>query len=281
MKKLLLSVVSIACVILSFAQDVTETKNPSPYHTSFKVDGPIIIGNLAVSALGLSLIQNKDSLTPAQVQTKTIDKVPFFDRSSAGWYSEQANDDSYIPFYGAFAMPLVMMVLDNNERQKAGQVLVLYSETMAITSTLFTLSAGLIDRPRPLVFSSTENWRDSEAPMDKRMSKNSQRSFFAGHTASSAAATFFAAKVFQDFNPDSKWKPFVWGVAAAIPASVGYLRYKAGQHFLSDNILGYVIGGATGVLVPQLHKNKMMENVSIYPAMGLDSKGIAVVYHIK
>ncbi len=270
---------SFACVIFSFAQDAAETKNPSPYHTSFKVDGPIIIGNLAVSALGLSLIQNKDSLSAAQVQTKTIDKVPFFDRSNAGWYSEKANDDSYLPFYGAFAMPIVMMVVDKNERQKAGQVLVLYSETMAITSTLFTLSAGLIDRPRPLVFSNEDGI--SEAPMDKRMSKNSQRSFYAGHTASSAAASFFAAKVFQDFNPDSKWKPFVWGVAAAIPASVGFLRYKAGQHFLSDNILGYVIGGATGILVPQLHKHKMMENVSVYPSMGVGSKGIAVVYHIR
>ena len=46
----------------------------------------------------------------------------------------------------------------------------------------------------------------------------------------------FTAKVFNDFNPDSPARPFVWAGAVAVPAYVGYLRTKAGKHFLTDNI---------------------------------------------
>jgi membrane-associated phospholipid phosphatase len=135
------------------------------------------------------------------------------------------------------------------------------------------MATGNIYRSRPFVYG-------TKADYNLRIDKNSQRSFFAGHTAATAAATFFMAKAFADFNPDSKAKPYVWAFAATVPAVVGYLRYKAGMHFLSDNLLGYVIGAGTGILVPQLHKIKGMKNVTISPAVGLGSKGLAVTYKL-
>jgi membrane-associated phospholipid phosphatase len=32
------------------------------------------------------------------------------------------------------------------------------------------------------------------------------------------------------------------------------LRYGGGKHFFSDIIVGYAVGAAIGILVPQLHK---------------------------
>lgn len=251
--------------------DLSDSRNV--YTTKFKVDAPIIVAGVGLSYLGVRLIQDKKPLTAAEVAQRTKDKVPFFDRSSAGWYSEKANDDSYQPFYFSFAAPIAMVLINKNERHRAGQVLVMYTETMAITGTLFTITAGLIHRSRPLVYG-------TKAPLSLRMSEKSQRSFYAGHTAASAAAAFFAAKVFQDLNPDSKAKPFIWVLAAAVPASVGYLRYKAGMHFLSDNLLGYAIGAATGILVPQLHKNKKLKNnFSLSPAVGSNYQGFSMTYH--
>ena len=243
----------------------------SVYTTKFWVDGPVILGGLGLTAVGVSLVNSKKDLTMAQLATKTKDKIPFFDRGNAGYYSENADNLSYIPFEVSFGIPLVMGLINKNERQKYGQVLVLYGETMAITGALFTLTDGTINRSRPYVYG-------TNAPLDKRLGKNAQRSFFAGHTAATAAATFFAAKAFQDFNPDSKAKPYVWAAAAAIPGLVGYLRYKAGMHFLSDNIVGFAIGAGVGILVPQLHKNKIMKNITFMPAMENGSKGIAVFY---
>lgn len=258
----------------TFAQDssfVLSTKRTSPYKTSFKTDALITTGAVGATALGLYLIQNKKDLTPAELAAKKKEDVNFFDRGSAGFYSEKANDDSYIPFYTAFASPIVLMLINKNERSKAGQVFVLYTQTLAITSAMFTVAAGAINRSRPLVYG-------TKAPESLRLAGKSQRSFYAGHTASTAAATFFAAQAFADFNPDSKLKPFIWVVAAAVPATVGYLRYKAGYHFLSDNILGYVIGAGTGILIPKWHRSGKMQNLSLTPFYENNVKGISFNY---
>ncbi|MBA2562173.1 MAG: phosphatase PAP2 family protein, partial [Chitinophagaceae bacterium] len=218
------------------------------------------------------LIQNKKDLAATELINKTKEDVIFFDCGSAGYYSEKANDDSYLPFYGSFAMPVVMGLINKNQRNKFGQIMVLYTQTMAITSSMFTITAGAINRSRPLVYG-------TKAPSDLRLAGKSQRSFYAGHTAASAAATFFAAKVFQDFYPHSKAKPYVWALAATVPAITGYLRYKAGYHFLSDNILGYIIGAGTGILIPKMHKNKNLNNITIIPEAGNNYKGISFTYH--
>jgi len=255
----------------NYAADV---KRPSPYKTSWRKDGWITLGLIGVNAGGLYLIQNKKDLTPAQLAMKSRDDVPSFDRGNVGYFDEKANDASYIPFYASFAWPVAMMLIDGDQTRNFGQVLGMYVETMAVAGAMYTMAAGTVNRSRPLVYS-------NDAPVGTRMSKNSQRSFFAGHTAATAASTFFTAKVFSDMNPDSKLKPVVWVVAAAVPALVGYYRYKAGQHFLSDNILGYGLGAATGILIPHWHKVKKSDRLSIYPGFGPNYQGLAMVYKIR
>jgi membrane-associated phospholipid phosphatase len=245
------------------------SQTDSPYRTSFKTDAPIIVGGIGLSYWGLTMIKDKDPLTQAEVLSRSKSDVNFLDRSAAGNYSNSADNSSYYPFYASFAMP-VMMLLNNNVGKKAGQVMILYIETMAITSTMYTLTAGIVQRSRPLVYS-------SKAPMSERMDKDAQRSFYAGHTAATAAATFFAAKVFQDFNPDSRAKPYIWATSAVIPAVVGYLRIRSGRHFLTDNLLGYGLGASTGILVPQLHKSSD-SNVTLVPVTMPGYNGFALSY---
>ena len=132
------------------AQDTTIENFNSPYRVSAIKDGAIIAGGVGLTALGVKLIDGKRNLTPAQLATKTPDKVPFFDRSSAGYYSQRADDDSYIPFQASFAMPVLMALINKNERHNLVQVLVLYTETMAITGSLFTMATGNIYRSSPL-----------------------------------------------------------------------------------------------------------------------------------
>ena len=247
------------------------------YHISWKVDAPVTGAGLGLSVLGLHFIQNKDSLNLAQVNAKKRSDIPGFDRGNAGYYSDKANDNSYYPFFAGFAMPLIFVVADKTERQQAGKILVMYTESLAITAALYTMTAGNVQRSRPLVYPDKNG--NIRAPLDKRESNNSQRSFYAGHTAATASASFFAAKIFSDLHPDSKLKPYVWAVAAALPAVTGYYRYKSGEHFLSDNILGYAIGAASGILVPELHKNKSFDRVTISPALWQDAKGLSIVYN--
>ena len=250
----------------SFGQDTD-----SPYRTSLKVDAPIIAAGMGLSYYGLTIMQDKEGLTEEEALLQNKNEVNRFDRFSAGWHSESAKKTSDIPFYGSFALAPALMLFNDNIRGKAGQVFVLYVETMAITGAFFTMTNGLVPRDRPLTYS-------PEVPLSDKTRANAQNSFYAGHTAAAASATFFAAKIFHDFHPDSPARPYVWAAAAALPAGVGYLRLRAGKHFLSDNMLGYAMGAAAGILVPQLHKKTNTTNISLIPVSGRDYSGALLTY---
>ena len=256
--------------------NITGQERNSPYQTDFWKDGAWIAGSVGLNVLGVVTIQNKPDLTETELANLNRDDVWRINRSAAGNYSEEADELSYIPFYASFATPLLML-LGEDERSNFGQISVMFIETMATTGAFFTITAGNVPKSRPLVYNenlSTEDRLDSDA----------QRSFFAGHTAATAAATFFTAKVFHDFNPDSPAVPFVWAGAVAVPAYVGYLRTKAGKHFFTDNLIGFGIGAACGILVPEIHKIGN-EKLDIYPTLntnvmgtGIDTKGIGLNY---
>jgi membrane-associated phospholipid phosphatase len=256
--------------IISFITHSAHAQSDSPYKTSTKVDAPIIIAGMGLSYYGLTLMMDKDGLTPEEIANLSKNDVNGFDRFSAGWDSKSAKKTSDIPFYGSFGLPFLML-LDDNASQKAGQIFALYVETMAVTGALFTMTNGNIPRTRPLIYS-------PDVEMSEKTRANARNSFYAGHTAAAASATFFAAKVFHDFNPGSEARPYVWAAAAAIPATVGYLRLRAGKHFLSDNLLGYGIGAAAGIIVPQLHKKANDSGLSIVPVSSPDYKGAVLNY---
>ena len=248
----------------------TDFQSESPYKLNGVVDGSYLGASLSLNAVGFYLVQNKDPLSEQELQELSRDNIWGVDRWSAGNYSERADNISYYPFFGSFAMPFVMMLADNKQRSHVGQISVLFIETMATTGALYTFSAGLIERPRPLVY-------NTSLAQGERTEPGAQRSFFAGHTAATAAATFFTAKVFSDFNPDSWASPYVWTAAALVPAWVGYLRLEAGKHFISDNLIGYGIGAMSGILIPELHK-KENNNMSLYPIIGVEYQGLTLTY---
>lgn len=248
----------------------------SPYKTDFLKDASWITAGVGLNVLGVYTIQNKPALSESDLEALNKDDIWKINRNAAGNYSENADDLSYVPFFASFATPLLFL-LGEDERQNFGQISVLFIETMSTTGAAFTITAGLIEKSRPLVYNET-------LPLEERLDSDAQRSFFAGHTAATAAATFFTAKVFSDFNPDSPAVPYVWAGAVAIPAYVGYLRTKAGKHFLTDNLIGFGIGAACGILVPQIHKIGN-ENLDIYPSVnhnvvgtGINTKGIGMTY---
>jgi len=269
MRKILLSLFCLSIVSNSFGQD-------SPYATNTWKDGAYIAGTVGLNVLGFTFIQNKEALTETELNALNKNDIWGIDRWAAGNYSENADAASYIPFYAALGMPLVFLS-NKAERKNFGQISVLFIETMATTGVFYTMTAGLIDKSRPLVY-------NENLPMGERTKGKAQRSFIAGHTAVAAAGTFFAAKVFNDFHPDSKAIPYVWGGATGISVLMGYLRTKAGKHFLTDNIAGFVVGAASGILIPELHK-KGKESLDLYPTAsfningtGVNTKGLALTY---
>ncbi|MBT8295089.1 MAG: phosphatase PAP2 family protein [Gramella sp.] len=263
----------LACLVATglFAQEKS-----SPYETNFWKDGSWIAGSTALNVLGVITIQNKADLTDNDLANLNESDIWGINRGAVGNYSLEADELSYVPFYASFASPLLFL-LGEDERENFGQISVMLVETMATTGAIFTITAGTVQKSRPLVY-------NESLPADERKDSDAQRSFFAGHTAATAAASFFTAKVFHDFNPDSPAVPYVWAGAVAVPAYVGYLRTKAGKHFLTDNLIGFGIGAACGILVPEFHKIGN-ENLDIYPTAqtnvmgtGIDAKGVGMNY---
>ncbi|PRY10688.1 PAP2 superfamily protein [Pontibacter ummariensis] len=240
----------------------------SPYEVNWLRDGAVIAGGVGATVVGSTFIKNKDRLTAADLAGISKQDVNGFDRFAAGNYSAKAETTSDFFFYGSFATPLLLL-LDKDIQQSAPQVYLLYGQAMAMAGGLYALSAGLIDRKRPSVYA-------EDAPLEARLHKYATNSFYGGHVAATASATFFAAKVFHDFNPDSKARPYVWAAAAAIPATVGYLRLRAGKHFLSDNLIGYAIGTGIGILVPELHRKD--NRLSVLPENTPLYDGVKVAY---
>ncbi len=262
--------------LIGFQGVFSQEKKSSPYKTQLWKDGAWITAGVGLNVLGFTLIQNKDYLTEAEVHALSKDDIWAIDRWAAGYNSPSADELSYIPFYGSFALPFGFLA-GERERNNIGQIAVLYIETMATAGAFFTITAGAIQKSRPLVY-------DTALEMSERLDNDAQRSFIAGHTTATAAATFFTAKVFSDFHPDSKAIPYIWAGAATIPAFVGYLRIKGGKHFLTDNLAGYVVGAACGILIPQLHK-RGNENLDVYPTAnfningtGINTQGLSISY---
>ncbi|WP_432410387.1 phosphatase PAP2 family protein [Rasiella sp. SM2506] len=243
-------------------------KAESPYEWNWTTDGIWTGTALAGSAGGFLLIQNKEDIEPgefARIENDLqgeIDKINFIDRWAAGNHDENANTISDIPFALSFAAPLAFL-FDDEINDHTGQYLGLYIESLATTAAVYTITAGLVDRSRPYVYDDS-----GDTGRDRRMSNNGQRSFYSGHVAATATATFFMAKVYSDYNPDSPAKVWVWTGAATLPAAVGYFRIQGGQHFLTDVALGYVLGAGVGILVPELHKKKNSDGLSVYPTGG-------------
>jgi membrane-associated phospholipid phosphatase len=211
-------------------------------------DIPITAIGTGWSLYAFTQIYSKDKSTEEKILSLNTNDIPSFDRHGADVFHPKASDVADMLFYGSMPLPLILM-LDKEIRKDGLKIAILYLESMAVTGLLYTGSTYLTDRYRPYAY-------NPDVPMSKRTRGGAKNSFFAGHVALVGTSTFFIAKVLNDYHPDSKakWLPFT--LAGLATGSTAYLRYRGGEHFLSDIILGTIVGTLTGILVPHVHKNK-------------------------
>ncbi len=227
----------------------------SPYQLDWKKDGGLVALAGITTGLGLHLRSNLTELVPADLEVLHANQVNNFDRFATKYYSPKADKASDLFWVGTHVFPFLFLT-NKKSRKDFSTIAALYGETFFITTGITLLIKTTAKRNRPFVY-------NPDAPLSKKTAKNAKTAFLSGHTSISAANSFFAAKIFADYYPESKWKPAVWTTAAIIPAITGYLRVRAGKHFPTDTIAGYALGATMGVLIPHLHKKKR-ENISFY-----------------
>ena len=119
---------------------------------------------------------------------------------------------------------------------------------------------------------------DPDTPLEKKQTVGARLSFYSGHTSTTAATTFYVARVFSDYLSNKTVKTLIWIGAAIYPALTGYLRRDTGNHFRTDVITGYLMGAAIGYLIPEIHLRNEALNVLCYRNFRNNSVNIRLVY---
>lgn len=239
-----------------FPFSILQAQIENPYKCTKKKDA--IIYSIGSASLGLGYYLGTQTPTLGVEEIQLLDKnsINRFDRIATSYSSIKARRASDVFFYGAMVMPS-LFVFSKSMRRDAKNIALIYGETLFLTVGITAITKKVVLRSRPFVY-------NSEFDIDLKVEKNARYAFFSGHTSVVSASSFFTAKVFADYFPDSKWKPIVWGTAATLPAITGYLRVRAGKHYPTDVIAGYAVGAVIGILIPQIHKRKKQnENVQL------------------
>ncbi len=235
----------------AIAQEKPE-KN-SVYNVNLKWELPGSIALLGASYFGFRAMDKFASYTVEDLNRLQPDKINAFDRpvlnyDAAGYDHAQEVSDMFLNI--AVASPLVL-ALDKNVRRDWLPLVTMFITTHTVNNAFYFASVRSVRRARPLTYNTNYD-------IDKRTGEARSNSFYSGHVSTSAASTFFAAKVFTDYHNIKGWKRLlIYGAAAVPPSLVGYYRMKAGKHFRTDVIIGLAAGATIGILVPELHKKKL------------------------
>lgn len=219
----------------------------SPYTLRWSTDLGLSGFGLATASTGWILGKKINPLQPADLARLNRNDVFPINRNATFMFSGKANRASDIVLYAATAAPLLFLA-DKRTETSSGVIAGLYLETLTISGGLTVLTKNLSRQTRPYAY-------NPQVPLPLKLRRDTRKSFFSGHTSSTAASCFFAAKVWSDYHPGSRWKPLVWTAAAGIPACTGLLRIRAGRHFFTDVLTGYAVGATIGCLIPYLHYN--------------------------
>lgn len=245
---------------LGYAQALRDSAKV--YHVKPWIEGPAATGLLVASSFGFKALDRTSAFDAGDLARLQPADVNGFDRpvifnDPAMATKAQSRADFFLNF--SIASPVLLM-LDRKIRKDWLDMLSLYLVTHVVDNAVYFAAAFPIRRPRPFTY-------NTEIPVELRTGDAKSNSFFSGHTSFSATSSFFLAKVFTDYNHIKGWKRIgIYTAASVPPALVGFYRVQAARHFWSDVMLGFTVGAACGILVPELHKRlNRIPNVSFNP----------------
>ncbi|NJC25406.1 phosphatase PAP2 family protein [Neolewinella antarctica] len=217
-----------------------------PYNPSNTTNAILLGLGTGITATSMYLDRRIPKLTEADIKGLDFDKIPPIDRYSTRHFSLKTDEFTDKLLLTSFASPFFLL-LDETGRDNFDDMALLVFEGALINAALVNLTKVTVRRPRPFNY-------NPDVPSDLKLSKNSRFSFYSGHVATAAYFTMTTAQLYSDLHPGSSATPYVWAAAALIPATVAYGRMRAGKHFFTDVLIGFVTGTAVALTVPALHR---------------------------
>jgi len=267
---------------LNFAQSNKYFHKDSPYRLSIKKDLPLALGSAGLFSIGINTLkkEEKPEFTIGQFSQNDIQEINFIDRSSAGnWNPTAKNFGKPFVYTSSIGVPIGLLAFPGNLKARASLMFMFY-EGYYLTGGLVTLSKGLTNRYRPYTYLTESQFQSLEEGflnefLEDIEGSDIEDSFFSGDAAKTAYGFMFFAKAFNDYFPSSKFRKAVWISSFAAIGIQGYFRVKSGKHFPTDVIVGSVVGGGLGYLIPHLHKTNSRVT------LGGSSNGLSITYSLK
>ncbi len=230
-------------LLLFFQFNILSAESPYVLSTQKEIG---LAGISALSGIGAWFAcTNLQPLTSNEIDRLEKNAINPIDRYAVSMSSENAGQWSDILGSACLLSPL--LTLTHPEAQKNNlQFALMYAETITLTGALVYLTKCTVKRPRPFVF-------NPSAPQELKLNKSARMSFFSGHTSLSFASAVFFSTTYTDYSSDNQWNAVVWGSALTTASLVGYLRIRAGKHYVTDVIAGALVGSAIGYAVPIIH----------------------------
>ena len=133
------------------------------------------------------------------------------------------------------ALPGLLM-LNKNIRKDWKEFLTMYFEAHTVSAGLYLIPAFNISKARPLAYNPNH-------PIELRSGESTNNAFYSGHVSSTAVSSFFMARVYDDYHDLSIGQRALLYTAASIPPiAVAQYRMRAGKHFRTDVMTGFIMG---------------------------------------
>jgi hypothetical protein len=254
----------------------------SHYNLSLRKDVITSAISLSVFIAG-STIEKNENLPPFEMGSFTqedINKINFIDRGIAGRWDLNAQATGKIfKTASKIGASLGLVFLPGDLKTRCSLCLI-YIEGFLLTEGLTSLTKGTIDRYRPFTYLTLDQIDKLEGEsknnfLEAIKGDDIEDSFFSGDASSTAYSFIFLAKVFTDYFPESNWKYGIWGLSISGTTLQAYFRARSGKHFPTDVIVGSLVGGSLGYLIPHLHKKCLGQNLSINPG----NHGLSLTYN--
>jgi membrane-associated phospholipid phosphatase len=268
----------VACVMSSTIDLNAQTlsaeipeRNASPYALNWAIDAPLTAAAIAGSRYGSHLISERTPLSEQQALALTRDRINRLDRAATHHFSADLKDLS--DQLGAITRLAPLTLLASGPiRSDAGTIGVMYVQTFFVASAVSSFSKHLMPRYRPFVF-------NDDLTYDQKISSDPGKSFLSTQALDVWSTFVFSAKVFNDYYPDSRLVPYVWGGAVAAGSAMSYIRYATGTHYPTDIIAAAILGSAIGYGIPMLHR-RGSDNLRVSPVVTGGTVSISATYSL-
>lgn len=253
----------------------------SPYDLSLNRD--LITGGVSLYtySVGNMIVRNEriNSFTPGSFTVNDINEINFLDRVVAERWDLNAMDAGKIFRSASNIGSSAVLALMPGDLKSRGSLCLIYIQGYLLMQGLTWLAKGTTNRYRPFTYLTTDeinNLDDYSRSkfMEAAEGDDIEDSFFSGDASQTAYNYIFIAKVFSDYFPESKLKYGIWGAGITGTVLQAYFRSRSGKHFPTDVIMGSLVGGSIGYLMPHFHRTFRNDRFALNPG----TYGLSLTY---